>query len=132
MKLFSKAVTVLVGCFSLISFSPISATQVNFTSPAVGVVARSTIPTVSINKLPPEAKKTIYLIQKGGPFPYPKDGTVFGNFERRLPAQPRGYYREYTVPTPGVRHRGARRIVAGGQEFYYTGDHYKSFSRVKF
>jgi ribonuclease T1 len=90
-------------------------------------------PVVAYNRLPLEAQQTIGLIQKGGPFPYPqKDGTVFGNFERRLPRAARGYYREYTVPTPGVRHRGARRIITGSpQEYYYTGDHYKSFALVQ-
>jgi ribonuclease T1 len=90
-------------------------------------------PVIAYNRLPAEAQQTIVLIQKGGPFPYPqKDGTVFGNFERRLPRAARGYYREYTVPTPGLRHRGARRIVTGSQqEYYYTGDHYKSFALVQ-
>ena len=82
--------------------------------------------------LPPEAIETLALIQRGGPFPYRKDGTTFQNRERLLPAKPRGYYREYTVPTPGARDRGARRIVTGGQpprEWYYTDDHYDSFRR---
>ncbi|MGI5337154.1 ribonuclease domain-containing protein [Streptomyces sp. CA-181903] len=79
----------------------------------------------------PEARRTLELIAKGGPFPYPKDGTVFGNYENRLPKQQRGYYHEYTVPTPDARNRGARRIVTGGHsERYYTGDHYKSFEAV--
>lgn len=94
--------------------------------------AREALPTVALRDLPAEAQTTYRLIQQGGPFPYRKDGSVFGNFERRLPQQPRGYYREYTVPTPGARNRGARRIVAGsGNEFYYTGDHYRSFSRIR-
>ena len=78
---------------------------------------------------------TIALIQQGGPFPYPnKDGTTFGNRENRLPAEARGYYREYTVPTPGVSHRGARRIVTGGNPptvYYLTLDHYDSFSQLE-
>ena len=82
--------------------------------------------------MPPEAQQTIALVRKGGPYPYTRDGTVFGNFEKLLPVRERGYYREYTVPTPGVRSRGARRIVAGGGgELYYTDDHYKSFRRVR-
>jgi guanyl-specific ribonuclease Sa len=84
--------------------------------------------------LPPEAQATLQLIARGGPFPYDRDGVVFGNFERRLPEQPRGYYREYTVATPGERGRGARRIITGGnppQVFYYTGDHYESFRRIE-
>ena len=71
------------------------------------------------------------LIRKGGPFTYQQDGTPFGNREQLLPKRSHGYYREYTVTTPGSRDRGARRIVAGrGGEFYYTDDHYRSFRRV--
>lgn len=87
--------------------------------------------TVTPDRLPPEARRTLELIAKGGPFPYPKDGTVFGNYENRLPKQQRGYYHEYTVPTPDARNRGARRIVTGSHsERYYTGDHYKTFEAV--
>ena len=75
--------------------------------------------------------RTMELIERGGPFPYAKDGSIFGNFERRLPREPRGYYREYTVPTPGRRGRGARRIIRGNQgETYYTRDHYLTFVRI--
>lgn len=80
--------------------------------------------------LPPQAQQTIGLIQRGGPFPHRQDGTTFQNREGRLPARPRGYYREYTVATPGLSHRGARRIVTGGdppRDWYYTDDHYDSF-----
>jgi len=86
--------------------------------------------------LPVEAQQTQRLIHAGGPFPYDKDGMVFGNRERQLPRQGRGFYREYTVPTPGSRDRGARRIVCGGPEprrpesCYYTADHYASFKRI--
>ena len=87
---------------------------------------------VSTAQLPKEARDTIALIRKGGPYPYAKDGIVFGNREGLLPAQKRGYYREYTVRTPGERTRGARRIIAGGGgEFYYTDDHYNHFRRVR-
>jgi len=91
---------------------------------------------VAVSQLPREARETLALIRRGGPFPYAKDGTVFFNRERLLPMQPRGYYREYTVPTPGARDRGARRIVAGGDprwsgEYYYTRDHYRSFRRIR-
>ena len=82
--------------------------------------------------LPPEARDTIALIQRDGPFPHRQDGGVFGNREGNLPRKPRGWYREYTVDTPGLRHRGARRIVTGGdppREWYYTDDHYDSFRR---
>ncbi len=85
-----------------------------------------------LDELPKEAAKTLRLIEQGGPFPYQRDGAVFGNFERRLPNQERGYYKEYTVPTPGARDRGARRIIAGRNgEYYYTGDHYKTFRRIR-
>ena len=90
--------------------------------------------TISLGELPPEARETLRLIDAGGPFPYRRDGIVFQNRERRLPEQPRGYYREYTVPTPGSRDRGARRIVAGDKPpvvFYYTADHYTSFRRIQ-
>lgn len=91
---------------------------------------------VALRELPREARETLTLIRRGGPFPYPKDGTVFSNRERLLPKQPRGHYTEYTVPTPGARDRGARRIVAGGDprstdEYWYTADHYKSFQRIR-
>jgi ribonuclease T1 len=91
---------------------------------------------IALAELPPEARRTLELIRQGGPFPYTKDGTVFFNRERLLPPQQRGYYTEYTVPTPGARDRGARRIVAGGNprtsgEYYYTRDHYRSFRRIR-
>ncbi|QES40457.1 ribonuclease N [Streptomyces venezuelae] len=87
--------------------------------------------TVQAERLPAEARKTLRLIDDGGPFPYPKDGAVFGNYERELPKQRRGYYHEYTVRTPGERNRGARRIVTGSHdEVYYTDDHYASFKAV--
>ncbi|MFF1699122.1 ribonuclease domain-containing protein [Streptomyces sp. NPDC058257] len=87
--------------------------------------------TVPVDRLPAEARETLRLIDDGGPFPYAKDGSVFGNFEGELPRQRRGHYREYTVRTPGERNRGARRIVTGsGGETYYTDDHYASFKAV--
>jgi ribonuclease T1 len=86
---------------------------------------------VRVADLPTEARDTLRLIDRGGPFPYRKDGSIFGNRERRLPQKPYGYYREYTVPTPGAPDRGARRIVTGGAvERYYTPDHYRSFRRI--
>jgi guanyl-specific ribonuclease Sa len=84
--------------------------------------------------LPAEAIATLELIERGGPFPYGRDGSIFQNREQRLPGRPRGYYREYTVPTPGSRDRGARRIVSGGdppEVYYYTDDHYRTFRRVE-
>lgn len=87
--------------------------------------------TVEESRLPAEARQTLALIDKGGPFPYAQDGVVFENFEGRLPEHQRGYYHEYTVRTPGSRDRGARRIVTGrGGEAYYTDDHYDSFRAV--
>ena len=91
---------------------------------------------VALSSLPSQAQSTHRLILAGGPFPYSKDGTVFGNRERHLPAKARGYYREYTVKTPGSRDRGARRIVCGGkpptepETCFYTDDHYASFKRI--
>lgn len=90
---------------------------------------------IAARQLPPEAHDTLRLIRQGGPYPYDKDGTVFGNYERLLPQQKRGYYREFTVKTPYARNRGARRLVTGGEprtthEIYYTADHYRSFKRV--
>jgi len=91
---------------------------------------------VALSDLPDEARQTEQLIRSGGPLAYEKDGAVFGNRERLLPRQARGYYREYTVPTPGSRDRGARRIVCGGREArapdtcYYSADHYASFKRI--
>jgi ribonuclease T1 len=91
---------------------------------------------VALAELPQEAQRTERLIRAGGPFPFSKDGITFGNRERLLPRRDRGYYREYTVPTPGARSRGARRIVCGGvparlpEVCYYSEDHYASFRRI--
>ncbi|MFJ1563373.1 ribonuclease domain-containing protein [Streptomyces erythrochromogenes] len=86
---------------------------------------------VRADALPRQAQDVLALIDKGGPYPYRQDGTVFGNFEKVLPRQKRGYYHEFTVRTPGERDRGARRIVTGeGGEFYYTDDHYQTFKAV--
>lgn len=96
----------------------------------------TTYDVVPLSYLPAQAQTVHQRILAGGPFRYDKDGTVFGNRERLLPRQPRGFYREYTVPTPGSRDRGARRIICGGQEVrqpetcYYTQDHYNSFLRI--
>ncbi|MEY3201442.1 MAG: guanyl-specific ribonuclease Sa domain protein [Pseudomonadota bacterium] len=90
------------------------------------------IPEVALSALPPEAAQTLALIRAGGPYPYKRDGITFFNRERLLPERPKGYYREFTVPTPGLKTRGAKRIVAGrGEEFYYTADHYRSFMRIR-
>ena len=101
------------------------------------VHAKGQIPgSVGFGDLPAEAQVTYRRVVAGGPFPHSKDGTVFGNRERALPARVRGFYREYTVPTPDARNRGARRIVCGGDQVrspetcYYTGDHYLTFRRI--
>ena len=108
-----------------------------FGSVAARAPVNGSQPTVVVlAELPPEAQGTMRRIQSGGPFPYRKDGIEFGNRERLLPQYPRGYYREYTVRTPGSRDRGARRIVCGGAEpvapdaCYYTDDHYASFRLI--
>jgi ribonuclease T1 len=102
---------------------------------ATGTVARETLRTINAAQLPDEARKTLVLIRKGGPFPYERDGVRFGNRELLLPQQPGDYYREYTVRTPGAKDRGARRIVCGGavrapDVCYFTADHYRSFARI--
>jgi ribonuclease T1 len=93
-------------------------------------------PEISVGALPKEAREVLALIKTGGPFPYERDGVVFGNREGSLPSHPRGYYHEYTVPTPGAKNRGARRIVCGGARnapatCYYTADHYRTFARIR-
>jgi ribonuclease T1 len=114
-----------VGVAGLLS---ISAVQAREQAPAA--------PPVAIAALPAEAQSVERAIRQGGPFAYPKDGIVFANRERLLPEQPRGFYREYTVPTPGANDRGARRIVCGGSRptepvaCYYTVNHYSSFHRI--
>lgn len=96
---------------------------------------QQTVADVTLGSLPPQAQTTYALVRQGGPFPYAKDGVVFGNRERLLPLNTRGYYREYTVKTPGSQDRGARRIVCGGpatvpDACYYTADHYASFRKI--
>jgi len=89
-------------------------------------------PEIAYAALPREAQQTLQTIKRGGPFAFERDGVVFGNYERLLPQRSRGYYHEYTVPTPGARTRGARRIIAGaGAEYYYSDDHYRSFKRIR-
>lgn len=97
--------------------------------------AAATLGTIAVQQLPNEAQQTLQRIEAGGPFPYAKDGTRFGNYERILPRRARGYYREYTVKTARSRNRGAKRIVCGGEppatsDCYYTEDHYNSFKRI--
>lgn len=104
-----------------------AATHSSANAPRLPAVASS-------DALPPEVDETLALIRHGGPFPHRQDGVVFENRERELPAQPRGYYREYTVDTPGAHDRGARRIITGGEPpvaYYYTDDHYRSFRTLE-
>jgi ribonuclease T1 len=124
---------VLIGAFTLcaLSGSVPGAFARDYTAP-VDANAQSAI---ALAQLPREAVNTLNLIAAGGPYPYEKDGVVFGNRERLLPAHRRGYYHEYTVPTPRARNRGARRIVCGGplqrtDNCYYSDDHYTSFNRI--
>lgn len=105
---------------------------------SVCALARGPVPlgVIEVANLPREAQSTLRLIKQEGPFPYAKDGAIFGNYEGVLPKRKRGYYHEFTVKTPGARNRGARRIVSGGEpassgEYYYTDDHYATFKRIK-
>ena len=87
---------------------------------------------IAVAALPREARQTLQIIRRGGPFPFERDGVVFGNYERLLPTKSRGYYHEYTVATPGAQNRGARRIISGKDgEYYYSDDHYRSFKRIR-
>ncbi|CAB3704843.1 hypothetical protein LMG22037_03707 [Paraburkholderia phenoliruptrix] len=126
---------VLIGAVALCAWcGPLpQAFARNYNAPA-GTQAQAE-GTVTVAQLPREAVNTLNLIAAGGPYPYEKDGVVFGNRERLLPPNRRGYYHEYTVPTPRSRNRGARRIVCGGplkrtDNCYYSDDHYTSFNRI--
>lgn len=102
------------------------------TSAGSSVDAETGLRWVSLDDLPAEARRTVTLIEKGGPYPYSKDGVTFGNRERVLPRQSSGYYREYTVKTPGEGDRGARRIVTGDDDrMFWTADHYETFQRIR-
>jgi ribonuclease T1 len=112
------------------------AAAAGFAKAAQALAQAGAMPTVTLAELPPQARETYRLIRAGGPFPHERDGAVFFNRERLLPPQPRGFYRAYTVPTPGATARGARRIVCGGQQptapeaCFYTANHYASFKRI--
>jgi ribonuclease T1 len=127
-----RALAGLLVCLTVLLTGCASHTGGTAASPGVSTPAWAQgMHTVRADRLPPEARRTLSLVDKGGPFPYAQDGTVFGNFEGHLPKHPRGYYHEYTVPTPGSPDRGARRLVTGqGGEIYYTDDHYTSFRAV--
>ena len=114
-----------VGVAGLLSIGAVQAREAPLAPPSA----------IAAASLPSEARQVEQAIRRGGPFAFPKDGIVFANRERLLPRHPRGFYREYTVPTPGARDRGGRRIVCGGEPTapsacYYTADHYSSFHRI--
>lgn len=131
----------LASVFALIALGTAGLPAGNAIPSAISTVEAREMPdgaavgTVPASGLPREAVATLGLIASGGPYPYSKDGVVFGNFERILPKQRRGYYHEYTVPTPRARNRGAKRIVCGGplrriDNCFYSDDHYTSFKRI--
>ncbi|MCX5389514.1 ribonuclease domain-containing protein [Streptomyces sp. NPDC006482] len=123
----------LAGCSAASETVSTGSTGATPARSAVAEAATGTsgLPTVRVADLPAEARRTLDLIARGGPYPYTKDGSVFSNFERVLPRKERGYYHEYTVKTPGERDRGARRIVTGRSgEIYWTDDHYETFREV--
>ncbi|MGI4858127.1 MAG: ribonuclease domain-containing protein [Janthinobacterium lividum] len=127
------ALTVAAGCLGSMT-NAVHARD--FTARAAPAWVQNYSPVIPVSNLPVAAARLLATIRAGGEFPYEKDGAIFGNRERLLPRQPRGYYREYTVPTPRARDRGARRIVCGGpprttDECYYTDDHYSSFKRIQ-
>ena len=112
--------------------TPSSTGRTTPSSPTGERTPDSGMPTIAASELPREGRETLRLIHRGGPFPYDRDGITFQNRERILPAQPRSYYVEYTVPTPGESDRGARRLVAGDDgDVYFTDDHYRSFRQVE-
>jgi ribonuclease T1 len=125
-----------IGRLRIVASALLATLTFTVAQPAISVPLVTRLPTteiesVAIDRLPPEAKQTIDKIERGGAFPYRQDGAIFGNRERRLPIAKYGTYQEYTVPTPGSRTRGARRIITAPQRiYYYTGDHYRSFQKV--
>jgi guanyl-specific ribonuclease Sa len=128
-----KPLIVLVVVLAAILWKHYTGVPVPAAVPAT--TAASALPAApGTGALPPEARDTLALIARGGPFPHAQDGAVFGNYEGLLPKQSRGYYHEYTVETPGARNRGARRIITGGTPpvvWYYSDDHYRSFRRLE-
>lgn len=129
------ALTALASSMFLAGPATAQATPAQHSAATVATASapRADIPDLCQSKLPDEADDTIDLIHQGGPYPYPEDDGVFDNREGILPDESQGYYHEYTVETPGSDDRGARRIVTGEQdEYYYTSDHYSSFSLVDF
>lgn len=125
----SASLKLVIAGFALVSASVLQ------TAHAKGPLTSGRAAPIAVADMPVQGAHTYALIARGGPFPYEKDGTVFGNRERLLPIRHRGFYREYTVETPGLQHRGTRRIVCGGKapatdNCFYTADHYASFRRI--
>lgn len=132
-----RAVVFACGTALLLPLTPACARQpAPLMGPSPTAQSKSGLTVCQLSSLPVEAGTTVNLIHHGGPFPSSRDGIVFGNFEHRLPNQQRGYYHEYTVPTPGAKTRGTRRVITGGEpatnppEFFYTGDHYETFCQI--
>ena len=122
-------------CTCLVQKLVVALLTVGMVSGSLAQAPSGQVPTISQQALPAQGVETYRNIQRGGPFPYEKDGVIFGNRERVLPMQKRGYYREYTIKSPGSRNRGAQRIVCGGpatapDACYYTADHYASFRMI--
>jgi ribonuclease T1 len=128
----SAAVIALLAVL-VVLVGPLAGCGASTSAGKAGVDPDSGLPYIAQDQLPPQARQTLKLIDKGGPYPYSKDGVVFHNREGVLPHESDGYYHEFTVPTPGADTRGARRIVTGDHNtiFYYTDDHYDSFSRIR-
>jgi ribonuclease T1 len=121
----------LIGLLVLVTGGWLGRDALSAPDPPAAVASATGLPVRALSELPPQATQAWQLIQRGGPFPYRKDGSVFGNREGRLPSRQPGFYREYTVATPGEQDRGARRLITGGSvELYYTADHYVSFVAV--
>lgn len=125
MRTIARSLVIFVAAFTFVGSAAVPARA------DTDRAATPSNPPIAPAELPREALETLALIRQGGPFPYRRDGAAFRNFEARLPRKPYGYYREYTVRTPGLSSRGARRIISGkAGEYYYTDDHYVSFRRV--
>lgn len=130
---FARTAALAVLASSLLFGTAVAAPAATAAPTVRSTVAMKAVGDICYSALPSQAHDTLRLIEAGGPYPYPKDGTVFSNREGVLPKHDGGYYHEYTVKTPGSPDRGARRIVTGqkgGQEDYYTGDHYRTFNLV--
>ena len=126
-----RVTAALIGLLMLVIGGWLGRHALPAADPPVTVAAATALPVRPLSQLPPQAMQVWQQIQRGGPFGYPQDGRVFGNREGRLPPQQTGFYREYTVPTPGGHDRGSRRLITGGTvALYYTADHYVSFVAV--